>query len=317
MTPQLKPLDQQVLVITGASSGIGLATAVAAASAGAKLVLAARSAGVLAELADEIVRLGGEAIAVPCDVGVVTEVDALGRAALARFGRIDTWASIAGVSVYGRIDEVPLADAEQVMRTNYWGIVHGARVALPLLRANAGGGALIHVGSEVSEAAVPLQGYYVASKHAVRGFTEALRIELAADGAPVSLTLVEPTAVDTPFPENAGNATALEPKLPTPMIAPERVADAILDAAVNPRRVARIGDSAVVSTTLAKLLPPLASWMGRQQLGRQQRDEPARTREGSLYEPGERGRIHGRGDDAAAVPSEAAELNRRPQEGAR
>ena len=308
MKVTLKPLDQQVMVITGASSGIGLATALAAAKAGAKLVLAARSKQTLDDVRGWIESHGGEAVAVEADVGEREQVEAVARAAIERFGRIDTWINNAGVSVYARIDEVSDRDTERIFLTNFWGVVHGSKVALPHLRAQ--GGALINVGSEVSEAVVPLQGMYSASKHAVKGFTDALRIELDADEAPVSVTLIQPTAVDTPFPEHAGNYLSQEPKLPTPMIEPEKVAFAILEAATEPVRNVRVGTMAKVNTTMAKLLPSLGDMMAKMQIGRQQRDEPPRhPRAGTLYTAGEAGRIHGRGNENPARMSEARESN--------
>jgi NADP-dependent 3-hydroxy acid dehydrogenase YdfG len=154
--PTLKPLDQQVIVITGASSGIGLATALAAAQQGAKLVLAARSRGTLDEIAAGINADGGEAITVQADVGDRAQVEAIAAAAIVRFGRIDTWVNDAGVSIYGRLDEVSDQDSQRLFQTNFWGVVHGSLVALPYLRAH--GGALINVGSEASDAVIPLQG---------------------------------------------------------------------------------------------------------------------------------------------------------------
>lgn len=157
---QLKPLHSQVMVITGATSGIGLTTARAAASKGASLVLAARDSAALDTLVAELRAAGSEALAVPTDVGSRDEVAALGRAAIQRFGRIDTWVNNAGISIYGRNQDVPLADQEKLFQTNFWGVVHGSLVALDLMKDN--GGALINLGSELSDRAVPLQGMYSA-----------------------------------------------------------------------------------------------------------------------------------------------------------
>ncbi|MDB5852447.1 MAG: Short-chain dehydrogenase/reductase [Herminiimonas sp.] len=173
MARSLKPLDQQVIVITGASSGIGLATAESAADQGAKLVLAARSEDTLAEIVAEINAVGGEAIDMVADVGVREQVERIAQAAIQRFGRIDTWINDAGASIYGRLDTVSEADSRRLFDTNFWGVVNGSLVALPHLIVQ--GGALINVGSEVSDAVIPLQGMYAASKHAVKGFTDALR----------------------------------------------------------------------------------------------------------------------------------------------
>jgi short-subunit dehydrogenase len=297
MALSLKPLNQQVVVITGASSGIGLATAVAAAEEGAKLVLTSRSQDTLEELAQRINANGGEAIAVVADVAERQQVQQVAEAAISRFGRIDTWINDAGLSIYGRLDEVSEEDSRRLFDINFWGVVNGSLVALPHLKV--AGGALINVGSEVSEAVVPLQGMYSASKHAVKGFTDALRVEIQeVDKAPVSITLIQPTAVDTPFPEHAKNYMDKEPKLPTPMIEPSQVAKAILGAAQKPERYVKVGAMAKMNTTMAKLAPALGDKMSAMQADRQQRDELPRDPEGTLYRPGEAGRIHGEGSSS-------------------
>lgn len=306
----LKPLDEQVIVITGASSGIGLATALAAARQGAQLVLAARSGATLTEIVQQIKASGGDAIAVQADVGEREGAESIAAATIARFGRIDTWVNNAGVSIYGRLDEVSEEDSKRLFQTNFWGVVHGSLAALPHLKAN--GGALINIGSEVSDAVVPLQGMYSASKHAVKGFTDALRIELDADEAPVAVTLVQPTAVDTPYPEHAGNYLSQEPMLPSPMIEPEKVASAILDAATYPARDVKVGAMSVINTTMAKIMPSLADALAKMQLGRQQRNERPHAREGALYQASESGRVYGRGRQNEADPAQARQSNVRP-----
>lgn len=314
MKPHLKPLAEQVIVITGASSGIGLATAMAAARQGAALVLAARSKQTLDSVAAQLASEGAQVATVEADVGDRAQVERIARVAIERFGRIDTWVNDAGVSVYGRVDEVSDNDSQRLFQTNYWGVVFGSLVALPHLRAQ--GGALINIGSEASEATLPLQVMYSASKHAVKAFTDGLRLELAQDQAPVSVTLIQPTAVDTPYPEHAGNYLAQEPKLPTPMIEPEKVAGAILEAATTPRRDVKVGAMSVLNTTMAKLLPMIGDSMAKMQIGRQQRDEAPHAREGTLYHAGESGRIHGRGNENATPQARAKASNVHRQPGA-
>jgi short-subunit dehydrogenase len=237
-------------------------------------------------------------------------VQQLATTAIERFGRIDTWVNDAGVSIYGRIDEVANKDSERMFQTNFWGVVYGSLAALPHLRAS--GGALINLGSEVSDATVPLQGMYSATKHAVKAFTDALRMELEADKAPVSVTLIQPTAVDTPYPEHAGNYLSQEPKLPSPMIEPEKVASAILDAATDPTDSTKVGAMSVMNTTMAKIMPSLGEAMAKMQMGRQQRNEPPHSREGTLYQAGESGRVRGRGNANTADSAEAKRSNLRP-----
>src|SRR4051794_3094977 len=240
MSVKLKPIDEQVIVITGASSGIGLATAQLAAQQGAKVVLAARSSQTLDEIVSYINSHGGQALFVAADVADRQKLQNVAGKAISQFGRIDTWVNNAGLSIYGRLDEVSEEDNRRLFDINFWGVVNGSLVALPYLKAN--GGALINLGSEVSEAVVPLLGMYSATKHAVKGFTDALRVEIEhVDNAPVSITLIQPTAVDTPFDEHGKNYMNREADLPTPMIDPQKVADAILDAAVKPTRDVKVG----------------------------------------------------------------------------
>jgi short-subunit dehydrogenase len=294
MSASLKPLNEQVMVITGASSGIGLATVQAAARKKVRLVLVARSGSTLERVASEIVAGGGEAIAVVADVGSRAEVAQVAQAAIDRFGRIDTWVNDAGVSIYGRLEEVSEADSRRLFDTNFWGVVNGSLVALPYLRRN--GGALINVGSEVSEAVIPLQGMYAASKHAVKGFTDALRVEVEViDKAPVSITLIQPTAVDTPFPQHARNYMDVEPKLPAPRIDPDKVARAILKAATKGARDVKVGTLAKVNTRMATLAPAIADRMSAMQEGNQQTDQPPIDRDGTLYRPGGTGQVRGEG----------------------
>lgn len=299
MAIALKSLNDQVIVITGASSGIGLATAYAAAKQGAKVVLAARSANTLQKIVEQIQGSGGEAIHVVCDVAERLQVEAVAEAAFNRFGRIDTWVNDAGVSVYGRLDEVKEEDSRRIFDTNFWGVVNGSLVALPYLRKQ--GGALINVGSEVSEAVVPMQGMYSASKHAVKGFTDALRVEIEQiDKADIAITLIQPTAVDTPYPQHAKNYQDKEAALPTPQISPEKVADAILDAATHHRRDVKVGAMSKLNTAISKFVPSLGDKLAAGQAERQHYDEPPRNPEGTLYVPGESGQTHGSGPMADA-----------------
>jgi short-subunit dehydrogenase len=292
MAPSLKPISEQVIVITGASSGIGLATALEGARQGAKVVLAARSQLTLLDIVDRIEQAGGEAAAVVADVSRREDVQRIADAALAKFGRVDTWVNNAGVSAYGRLEQTDIEDARRIFDVNFWGIVHGSMVALPLLRQ--AGGALINVGSEVSEAVAPLQGIYSASKHAVKGYTDALRIELMEAGEEnLSVTLIQPTAVDTPFPQHARNYMAEEPKLPSPQIDPEDVARAIIKAAQTPERDVKVGGTAVLKTAMAKLAPSLSDKMATKVVDQQKAEEPARDPEGTLFKPGESGQVRG------------------------
>lgn len=210
MKGRLKKLIEQVVVITGASSGIGLTTARLAAARGARLVLAARNGDALNGLADEIRRGGGEAIAVVADVGSEDDVRGIARAAVGRFGGFDTWVNNAGSSIYGQMIDIATEDHRRLFETNFWGVVYGSLEAARHFRGKDGrhAGALINVGSVLSDRAIPIQGMYSTSKHAVKGFTDALRMELEAEGVPVSVTLIKPSSIDTPFPQHARNYTS-------------------------------------------------------------------------------------------------------------
>jgi short-subunit dehydrogenase len=288
-----KPLNEQAMVITGASSGIGLATALLAAAQGARLVLIARSGETLKTLTAKIAADGGEALHVVADVADRQKMEMAAQEAVDRLGGIDTWINNAGVAIYGRLDEVSEADSRRLFDTNFWGLVNGSLAALPHLKRN--GGALINVGSEASEAVVPFLGMYAASKHAVKGFTDALRVEIEElDESPVSITLIQPSAVDTPFPHHAKNYMHREPKLPPPLIEPEQVAEAILKAATTGGRDIKVGAMAVINTTVSKLMPSVGDKMsvkrGMSQIG----DMPPLHPEGTLFKPGETGIAYGK-----------------------
>jgi len=253
MAAKLKKVREQVIVITGASSGIGLATARMAAAKGARLVLAARSSNALRELADEITRTGGAAIHIAADVGKPEEVREIVRAAEDRFGGFDTWINNAAVAIYGKLTEIPIDDMRQLFETNFWGVVYGSLEAARHLKRR--GGALINVGSTLSDRAIPLQGIYSASKHAVKGFTDALRMELEEEGAPISVTLIKPGAIDTPYTQHARNYMDSEAKHAPPVYAPETVARAILHAAEVPERDIFVGAGGKAISALGQYAP--------------------------------------------------------------
>jgi short-subunit dehydrogenase len=292
MNFSFKPLSEQIMVITGASSGIGLATVRAAAKQHVRLVLVSRNEESLKQIAQEVRDEGGEAVYVVADVGSREQLQRAAEVAVERFGGIDTWVNDAGIAIYGRLEEVSDEDHQRLFQTNFWGVVYGSLVALPHLKKN--GGALINLGSEVSDAVVPFQGMYSASKHAVKGFTDALRMELMEQHAPVSVTLIKPAGIDTPYPQHARNYFAQEPKLPAPVYRPEEVARAILFAATHAKRDIYIGSGARGMSALARVAPQLGDQIGARMLTRQQtRNEPARNPAGALHQPAEDGSVRG------------------------
>jgi NAD(P)-dependent dehydrogenase (short-subunit alcohol dehydrogenase family) len=293
MRPTLKPLNEQVLVITGASSGIGLVTAKRAAQRGACVVLAARNEKDLQEATAAIRRAGGRATFAVADVAEATQVDAIGDTAIREFGRIDTWVNNAAVSMYGRITDLSIEDMRRQMDVNYWGQVYGSRTAVRHLRRS--GGALINVGSALSDRAIPLQGGYCAAKHALKAFTDTLRMELEQEGVPIAVTLVKPASIDTPFFEKARTYLGVEPQPVPPVYAPEVVSDVILHAAQHPLRELIAGGSGA-KLSAARFAPRLADlYMERWTFDSQQTAKPVDGRGDNLYEPvptdgGERGR---------------------------
>ena len=291
---KLLPIREQVMVITGASSGIGLVTAKHAAREGACVLLAARNVADLADAVSEIRAGGGRAISVTADVSDLEQVERIAHTALGEFGRIDTWINNAAVALYGRVLELPIDDMRRQMDVNYWGQVYGSRVAVRHMRAR--GGALINVGSALSDRAIPLQGNYCATKHALKAFTDALRMELEEEGVPVSVTLVKPASIDTPLFDKARTYLGVEPQPVPPVYAPEVVAGVILRAAQQPMREI-IAGGAGAKLSAARFAPRLADrYMERWTFDSQKTDKPAGSEKpDNLYAPlgsdgGERGR---------------------------
>ena len=292
MRASLKPLEEQIIVLTGATSGIGLATARLAAARGARLVLAAREPESLHRLDEELRAHGSEVAIVAADVARRDDVRRIAQTAAERFGGFDTWVNDAGVSIWGRLDEVSEEDSRRLFDTNYWGMVNGSLEAVAVLKDR--GGALINVGSIASDVSFPLQGMYCASKHALKAFTETLRIELDADDAPLSVTLIKPAAIDTPFVAHARNYLAEEPKLPPPVYPPDDVARAILFAATHRRREIYIGGGGKALSAQQRLAPALLERaLGLVGFALQKEDAPARHRDGALYRGA--GGLHERG----------------------
>ena len=239
------------------------------------------------------------------DVANQQDVERLAATAIEEFGAIDTWVNNAGVSFYGKLTEVAIEDMRRLFEVNFWGTVYGARAAVARLRGS--GGALINIGSVVSDRAIPLQGAYSASKHAVKGFTDALRMELEEEGAPISVTLIKPSTIDTPYFQHAKNYMAVEPKPPAPVYAPEVVANAILRAAEHPVRDITIGGGGRLLTALGTAMPRLTDfYMERAMFDSQRSDVPAGERPDNLYvhapeEGRERGQYSGHVMRSSAV----------------
>ncbi len=295
MKAKLKPLNQQVIVLTGATSGIGLVTARKAAKAGARLVLAARNEEALMQTAEAIRAAGGQAEYVVADVGEELDVARIAEMAVQIYGGFDTWVNNAGAAVYATLAETPVKDHMRVFQTNYFGTVFGSLAAIAQFRTREGGGALINLGSIASDMGNPILGAYGAAKHAVKGFTNTLRMEMIHDKTPVSITLIKPSAIDTPFAIHARNLMEHEAKLPPPTYTPNVVADAILYAAQNPIRDLTVGGVGRNMTLVAQWLPAFADRITPAIMYPGLRDKThPKTTEDNLHGPAEDGRTRGR-----------------------
>lgn len=285
MRARLKPLSQQRIVITGASSGIGLATARLAVDRGAAVVLAARNEAALNDIAASLRARSGRVAVCAADVAEPADVERIAETADRAFGGFDSWVNDAVAAVYGKLTEIPIEDHRRVFEVGYWGTVQGALVAARHLRGR--GGAIINLGSVLSERAVNAQGPYCAMKHAVRGFTDALRAELEAEGAGISVTLIKPTGMDTPFPEHARNYMGRPARIPPPVYDPRLSARAILFACETPRRELTVGGSGLIISKLGNLFPRMFD-LGLEVAGErsQQTDQlPPAERVDNLYAP--------------------------------
>jgi len=281
-----RPLGQQVVVITGASSGIGRETALLFGREGDSVVLAARNSEALSEVASEVERLGGQALAVTTDVSKWDEVDALARAAYDRFGRIDTWVNDAAVSEYATVEQMTPDEFDRIIGVNLLGQMYGCKAVLPYLKRQ-NSGTIINVASALAERSVPLQSAYCASKHGVKGFTEAFRLELHRDVPGVDICLVEPSSVNTPLFENARSKVGVKPMPIPPIYEPRVVAEAIVSLAVSPRRTTVVGGSGKLITLAERLSPGAVDWymLQKDRMFKQQLTSEPKTNGDNLFEP--------------------------------
>ncbi len=285
----LKKLSQQTIVLTGGTSGIGLVTARMLAKRGAKLFLIARNEDALRSLRDEIRAGGGQAEYAVADVADKSALDAAAARAIEVFGGFDTWINDAGAFIYGRLDTVTLDDQRRLFDVTYWGTVHGSLIAAERLKRT--GGAIINVGSVLGEIAIPYQGAYCASKFALKGFTEAFRREVEAERQPISITLIKPAAINTPFTDHARNRMdSPGTRNPPPAYDPHLVATAIAHACEKPVRDLTIGGAGGISMVLAnRIAPGVMDWLsarvGHASMTTQDIGDPAQR--DNLYEPRE------------------------------
>lgn len=294
MGARLKPIPQQVVVITGASSGNGLATAREAVRRGAAVVLVARNRSALDRIARELRSEGGRVAVCAIDVADEGAAEKIADTAVKNFGGFDTWVNCAAVTSYGTLEQLGLAEQRRVLDVNYFAMLQGSLVALRHLRAR--GGTIINVGSVLSDRALIKQPAYSAAKAAVRALTENLRMDIEREGLPISVTLIKPSGIHTPFPEHGRNHMDEPPRIPQIIYSPELVADAILFAAEHPRRQIYIGGYGFTLSLLARLFPRITDRIMEVTLVRTQQDpdqpgDPAAR--DNLYAPKKDGRVEG------------------------
>lgn len=272
------------MVITGASSGIGRAVALAAASHGGTVVVTAREQKALREVARECEEAGGRALAVSANVTEEEELQRVAQKAVETFGKIDVWINNAAVSLFGRFEETPLEDFRQVLETNLFGYLHGARSVLPYFREQ-GHGILINVSSVVGKVAQPFTSAYTTSKFAIDGFTESLRMELM-DAPEIHVCTILPATIDTPLFQHAGNYSGKAVKAMDPVYSADDVATAVLKCIESPKREIVVGGAAKGMIRLRNLLPGTAEKMMARKVQQDHfQDKPARNRAGNLYKP--------------------------------
>jgi NAD(P)-dependent dehydrogenase (short-subunit alcohol dehydrogenase family) len=252
-----RPLSQQVVVLTGASSGVGRETALQLAQHGATIVAAARNARGLESLAAEVDRLGGRMTMVPTDVSDWAQVQALARRAVDEHGRIDTWINSAAVALYGTVADVEVAEIDRVLDVILRGQVYGMKVALSVMQP-AGSGTIINVAPALGVRAVPLQSAYCAAKAGVRGFAQSLQMELAHEQVAVRVCTVLPSSINTPLFDHARSRMGVKPKPVPPIYEPSVVADAILAVAQRPQHEVVVGGGGKMLTLVERLASRLA-----------------------------------------------------------
>lgn len=295
-----------VVAITGASAGVGRAAVRAFAARGARLGLIARGRDGLEAARREVEELGGRALAIPADVADAGQVEAAAEAIEAELGPLDIWVNDAMTSVFAPVRELRPEEVQRVTDVTYMGTVHGTMAALRRMYPRDAG-VIVQVGSALAYRSIPLQAAYCAAKHAVLGFTAALRCELLHEHSHVRITMVQMPALNTPQFEWVRSRLPRQPQPVPPIFQPEVAAQAIVYAALYPRRRERfVGGSTVRAVEGNKVAPGILDrYLGRTGYQAQQTDQPADpNRPDNLFQPlaGDHG-AHGPFDPRARTRS--------------
>ncbi len=281
----LKPIGVQVVVIFGASSGIGRLAALEFAKRGAKVVVSARSEEGLKSLVAEITKNGGEAVYFVADAANFNQVESVAEKTVETFGRIDTWIHSAATFIFATVEKTDPDEYKRLIEVNLLGQIYGAKAALPHLKEK--GGALIHLSSVEAWRAAPFQSAYGASKHGINGFLQVLRVELAHDKIPVSVTQILPAAINTPIYDKGRNKMPFKPRPVPPIYHPQIVVDAILYAAENPIPEIIAGAAGVGVELAERFSPRLADFFSGTigYIGQTSDEKVDGEFAGSLFEP--------------------------------
>ena len=280
------PIDEQVVVITGASSGIGRETARRLGASGASVVLAARNEEGLSEIKDELEASGCTATYVVTDVAEPGQVQYLAQQAVERMGRIDAWVNNAGIGIYGHFADTTPEEMRRVIEVNLLGEMYGSKAALEHM-STRGSGVIVNVSSALARRSVPLLAAYCASKHGITGFSESLRMELQRDFPDIHVVEVLPASMNTPLFEHARSKLGVLPRPLAPVYQPSVVADAILRACTSPQREIFAGGTGKGLEFAQRIAPGAVDWYlrrGNQGEKGQHDDSPDDGRD-NIFEP--------------------------------
>ena len=297
--------DAQVVVVTGASGGIGRATAVAFGARGAAVALVARGEAGLRAAADEVEAAGGTALVLPADVADPDQVERVVAQVEESLGPVDVWVNVAFVSVFSRFDEITPAEYKRATDVSYLGYVYATMAVLPRMKAR-GRGTIVHVGSALAYRGIPLQTAYCGAKHAIQGFHESLRCELLHEKSPVRVTMVQMPAVNTPQFSWVLSRLPHRPQPVPPIYQPEMAARAVVYAADHPQRREYWAGTSTALTLIANAVAPglLDRYLGRTGFQSQQTSEPSPPDPPvNLWEPADERKdfgMHGRFDERSS-----------------